>query len=172
LKKGDRIEVVGDIARFLTSKVGVITSDDQRSTSVLKEFSVTLSDGTLGTFFDFQLRIPPNIISRMAFDSVTSGVPSGFRGGAFNRQVRFVAHNFDLHVSVGPSGQNRILFGQLIWASRITELAIVSLLFGDEVLGTAITDSNGEFRFQEVGAGRVNLEIVVPSTRITSSFVI
>jgi hypothetical protein len=171
-KTGDRVEVVGDIARFLNSKIGLITSDSQRSISVLKEFAVTLADGTRGTFFDFQLRIPPCITARMAFDSITAGMATGMRGGGFNRQLRFVAQNFDLHISVAASGQNRNMLGQLIWGSKTSEGAVISLLVDDEVIGTTTTDKNGEFRLRDVPAGPVNLEVLVPSGRITSPLVV
>jgi len=168
-KVGDRVEIVGDIARYYKSKIGLITEAEQRSVSVIKEFAVKLADGARGTFFDFQLAIPPARIARNEFDSSSSPNP-GMRGVTSDRQLRFLTSDFDIHLSVTRANDHHLVMGQIDSREKRSQLVLVSLILAGEAHATTTTNLEGEFRLHDVPSGDITIEMFMPAERILSSF--
>src|SRR5216683_3309106 len=99
-KIGDRVQLVGDIARFYACIVGTIIQGRGYPASVLNQYTVRLADGTVATFFDFQLQIPPAVTAHIIFDSSVASRGRGTRGTGTVRQVRLLARNIDIHLRI------------------------------------------------------------------------
>ena len=65
-KLGDRVQLVGDIARFYACIVGVVVKGGTYPSAILNQYTVRLADGTVAAFFDFQLEIPPAGMAQIA----------------------------------------------------------------------------------------------------------
>src|SRR2546422_3142665 len=79
-KIGDRVQLSGDIARFYSCTVGVVTDGGDYPASVLNQYKVRLAEGAEGTFFDFQLETPPLITAHVIFESADTPQTKGHRG--------------------------------------------------------------------------------------------
>jgi hypothetical protein len=169
-KTGDHVEIVGDIAAFCDSKIGIITAAPSRAISVIKEFTIQLADGALRNFYDFQLRRPPVTAAQLVFDSASSGAPAGMRGASQDRHLRFVDQDVDIHVRTVIRGEYQTIIGQLFVVRKSLVHAMASLMFEGRNREMAIIDHSGEFRFDEVPLGNVSIEFLVPSRRILTAF--
>ncbi|MBI4473274.1 MAG: hypothetical protein HY646_11445 [Acidobacteria bacterium] len=169
-KVDDRVLVIGEIARYYKSRVGIITSAEQGAVSVLKEFTVRLADGRQGIFFDFQLQIPSAATARLELDTYATPQLEGVRGIGHDRLLRFITPHLDIHISVHESGSTRTILGQIISAAHANELALVSLLQLGQLRSTTTPTGAGEFRFDDVPGGHVTIEVFLPYARVLSSF--
>ncbi len=164
---GDRVEVIGTIAKYYVSTIGIVTALGQSQVPVMKDFHVELTDGTLARFFDFQLRVPPPTMAGLLFDNWRSPSLSGLRGAAEDRHLLFVMCDFDIHLKLGRSDEKKTVLGQVTPVPRIS---LVSLLIGQQQKETTTTDLTGAFKLPEIGWGDVAVEIFVPGQRIICEF--
>ena len=167
---GDRVQVVGDIARFYACPVGIIVQGESDTASVLNQHTVRLADGTAATFFDFQLQTPPAVTAHLIFDSSTAPKGAGARGTA-GRQLRLLARNVDIHLRISDSPKKTII-GQITTGATAVQNALVTLLIGDQIRNTTSTDAVGEFTLSDVASGEVKIEIVIPSRKILASLTV
>ncbi len=167
LEIGDRVEIVGEIAGQFRSKIGVVTTT--REVSPRRKFTVRLADGTESDFWDFQLQIPPIIFADMIVDTDVSLVP-GLGGSTFTHQMRFISREFDIHLNLTESGNEKSLYGQLTANGIAPESSLITLQFQGEQCVTTATDSCGVFEVHQVPSGNAVLEILVPSRRIVVTF--
>ena len=167
---GDRVQVVGDIARFYACPVGIIVQGESDTASVLNQHTVRLADGTAATFFDFQLQTPPAVTAHLIFDSSTAPKGAGTRGAAV-RQLRLLARNVDIHLRISDSPK-RTVVGQITTGATVVRYALVTLLIGGQAVETASTDEAGEFILRDVASGEVTIEIVIPSRKILASLTV
>jgi hypothetical protein len=165
---GDRVQLVGDIARFYTCIVGVIISNDDYPASVLNQYKVRLANGTEGLFFDFQLHTPPVNIARVIFDSLLTPKSSGTRGEGSGRHVHLVGRDIDIHFKI-TGITYKTLLGQVTAGTAVIRQALVTLVVQNEVVATATTDDSGEFTLRDVLTGDVSVEVFVPTRRILAS---
>ena len=165
---GDRVEVMTDIANRYHSSIGIITDADQHAVSQLKEFAVRLADGTETTFSGFQLKVPPTITATRILDEPVSRSLRRM-GGRADRHLLFTADEYEVHLKVVSCEKNRELLGQLSSGTTIWQHALVTLLVRDKPHKTMITDKFGEFIFQQVPHGNVDLEFVLPSRRVVAT---
>jgi len=167
---GDRVEVIGDIARYYSSTVGIITGIERGVTSLFNKHTLRLADGTVGTFLPFQIQIPPATTARLVFDSSASWQPAGLRGATQPRHLRFTAQQFDIHLKVLESETGIAIVGQ-IFSEKPERIrpALLTLLVEGKPDRTASTDPIGEFKLDAIPPGEVELEIVVPAHRIFAS---
>ena len=164
---GDRVEVIGDIARYYRSTVGTITGKEQGITSLFNKFTLRLADGTVGTFLPFQIQIPPATTARLVFDNAASWQPAGLRGAAQPRHLRFTAQQFDIHLKILGSETSKAIVGQIFRGqSEWIEPALVTLLVDGKAEQTTTTDAIGEFKLDRIQAGEIGLEIFVAAHRI------
>jgi hypothetical protein len=168
LSIGDRVELIRDLEHRYHSRIGIITAADEHSVPVLKEFAVKLADGTEAHFSGFQLKVPPATDARRVIDGAVYSA-TGMRGAMQGRHLVFGADDFDLHLKVVQSQKHKKVIGQLS-SRNIPDPALVTLLVRGNPRQTATTDGFGEFMFQEVPAGNVSIEILVPSRRILATF--
>jgi hypothetical protein len=66
---GDRVQVIGDIARFYKCVVGAVIADERDAVSEMNQYKVRLADGSESDFFDFQLQSPAVMTGRLIEDS-------------------------------------------------------------------------------------------------------
>ena len=169
---GDRVEIVGEIASEFQSKMGLITAVQGTVVSGEK-FTVRLADGTEAVFRNSQLRVPPVLFADMIFDTKVSPVPFGVRGGPepSKRHMRFVSRQFDIHVKLAGTKEDRHLLGQINANEDAQQPFLITLLFDDKpFVSTTTTDILGEFDFDGVPSGNAILEGLVPSFRIVARF--
>ena len=164
-KIGDRVELVGDIARFYKCIVGVIAKVGADTGAILNQYTVLLADGTITSFFDFQLQTLPAVVAHVVFDSAISAKSAGIRGTSAVRQVRLLARDVHIHLRVSGSGTKTIV-GQVAGATTRLRQGLVFLLDGDEILDSTSSEPSGEFTLHEVPAGQMTFEIFIPSRRI------
>ncbi len=170
LNIGDRVELINDIGQRYHSRIGVITAADQHNVPVLKEFVVKLADGGEEFFSGFQLKKPAATLARRLRDSEVSPFMSGMRGGPGDRHMIFGADDFDLHLKVVPTATHKKVLGQLSSRTTVWDFALVTLLVDGNPRETATTDNFGEFILQEVPAGHVSIEVLVPSHCMVATF--
>jgi len=167
---GDRVEVIGDIARYYRSTVGIVTAVEQSVTSLFNKFTLRLADGTIGRFLPFQIHIPPATTARLVFDNADSWQPAGVRGAAQARHLRFTAAQFDIHLKILASDASKAIVGQIFRAqSEWIEPALVTLLVEGKSQQTTATDAIGEFKLDGIPSGEIQLEIFVAAHRILAS---
>jgi hypothetical protein len=167
-KVGDRVQLVGDIARFYACIVGVIVKGGVYPAAVLNQYNVRLADGTVAAFFDFQLQTPPDATAHVIFDSSLASKSSGTRGASAVRQVRFLARDVDIHLKISGSGKKTVV-GQVSVGATAVRNGLVTLLAGDETVDSAVSDDSGEFTLRDVAAGKITMEIFIPSRRIIAT---
>ena len=165
---GDRVQLMGDIARFYTSVVGVIVTGDAYPASVLNQFTVRLADGTVATFFDFQLQSPPAVTAHVILDTSTAPKATGTRGAAPVRQMRLLARDVDIHLRISGTTTKTIV-GQVLAGPTPMRGALVTLILGNEVLQSTVTDESGEFTLRDATPQSVVLEVLIPGRRIQAA---
>ncbi len=170
-KIGDRVQLVGDIARFYAFVVGVVVQGEADPASVLNQYAVRLADGTVAAFFDFQLQTPPATVAQIIFDSAVSPKGAGSRPSSAVRQVRLLARDIDILLQISGSGTKTIL-GRVAAGAMTIPKAVVTLLAGDQATRTITSDNTGEFTLRDVVGNKVAMEILVPSRRIIVSLTI
>jgi hypothetical protein len=168
---GDRVQVVGDIARFYSCIVGVVISNADDPASVLNQHRVRLADDVVALFFDFQLYIPPSTSARVIFDSLVTTNSAGTRGETAGRHVHLAGRDIDIHLKIQGSTPKAIL-GQITAGANVMRKALVTLLVQDEVTETIATDESGEFALRDVSSGSVSIEIFVPARRVLASLTV
>jgi len=161
---GDRVQLVGDIARFYHCTVGVIIDGVNYPASVLNQYRVRLADEVEGTFFDFQLESLSQIIARVIFDSADTPKSKGHRGSVPERHIRLLGRDVDIHLKIATT-PHRTIIGQVLAGTQPVAKALVTLLVQNEIANTTITDDLGEFRWPGL-AGEVGIEIFTPGRRI------
>lgn len=114
-------------------------------------------------------KLHSNTAARIIFDSSVSPLPSGFRGIVQDRHLLFIDQDFDIHMKIAAAGRHQEIHGQVIPRAPTEESCLVMLLIQEELKETTKTDRFGEFSFQEVPAGDVAVEILVPSRRLPRS---
>jgi hypothetical protein len=169
-KIGDRVQLVGDIAAFYACIVGTIIQGGGYPSSVLNQYTVRLADGTVATFFDFQLQTPQAVTANIIFDSSVASRGRGTRGAGAVRQVRLLARNVDIHLRISGSARKTIV-GE-VTAGAPVRTALVTLLTGDQTVDTTFTDDSGEFTLGDVVPGEVTIEILLPLRRILASLTV
>ena len=161
----DRVQLIGDIARFYSCIVGLVTDGGNYPASVLNQYKVRLADGIEGTFFDFQLETPALITARVIFDSTDTPRAKGQRGSSPERHIRLLGRDVDIHMKIMATPP-RTIVGQVTAGIRPVAKAQIALMVQNEIANTTITDDLGEFTLRGVPAGKVGIEIFLPSRRI------
>jgi len=161
---GDRVQLIGDIARFYHCTVGIISDGGNYPASVLNQYRVRLADEVEGTFFDFQIDSPSQIMARVIFDSAETSKPMGQRGSTQERHARFLGRDVDIHLKIGITPP-RTIIGQVVAGPNPVAKALVTLLVQGQIANTTTTDDLGEFTLRGL-AGEVGIEIFLPGRRI------
>jgi len=170
-KLGDRVQLVGDIARFYACIVGVVVKGGTYPSAILNQYTVRLADGTVAVFFDFQLETPPATIAQIIFDSAASQKPSGTRGAAAARNMRLLARGIDIHLKIS-GGAKKTIAGQVTTGPSAMRNALVTVFPGDQTVDSASTDDSGEFTLSDVPPGDITIEVLIPSRRIVASITV
>jgi hypothetical protein len=108
------------------------------------------------------------VIASVVFDSFSQPALAGARGASSARQILLSAEDVDVHVRVSARGTERRIAGQILSRNKSANLVGVRLhlLEGGKRVGTAAADKFGEFEFEEVTDGPLDLEIEIPHLRI------
>jgi len=167
----DRVQLVGDIARFYACTVGVVMAGGSYPASVFNQYTVRLADGTEGVFFDFQLETPPLVTARLLFDNVVDHKRAGARDLTPGRNVRFVGAGIDIHLKMTGSGK-RTVVGEVTSGSTAIRKAMVTLLVENQPIQTTATNDMSQFTLREVSPGGIGIEVFLPGRRVLASVTI
>jgi len=170
-KLGDRVQLVGDIARYYACLVGAVVKEGTYPSAVLNQYTVRLADGTVAAFFDFQLETPPARAAQIIFDSAAPHKTSGTRGAAPGRNVRLLAQGIDIHLKIS-GGTKKTIAGQVIAGRSAMQNALVTVFLGDQTVCSTSTDDTGEFTLSDVPAGDIKIEVLIPSRRIVATITV
>jgi hypothetical protein len=166
-KIGDEVEVIGEMASRVRSRIGVIKGIGHWHSQ--KNFTVALVDGTESVFLEPQLRIPPVMFADKILDTDISPTPRGLRGSTSGRHMRFVCREFDVYLKLIASARERRLLGQLLANELAPEISLVTLVVNRERYASSVTDPTGQFKFDKVPSKRAVLEILVSTRRIVAA---
>jgi len=169
-KLGDRVQLVGDIARFYACIVGVVVKGGTYPSAILNQYTVRLADGTVAVFFDFQLETPPAGTAQIIFDSAASKT-SGTRGAATARNMRLLGRGIDIHLKIS-GGTKKTIAGQVTAGTSVMRNALVSVVLGDQTVDSTSTDDTGEFTLGDVPPGDITIEVLMPSRRIVAAITV
>jgi hypothetical protein len=164
----DRVQLVGDIARFYACIVGVVTAGGSYPASVLNQYTVRLADGIEGVFFDFQLETPPLVTARLLFDNLVERKKTGVRDLGPGRNIRFVGAGIDINLRMTGSGK-RTVVGEITSGSTAIRKAIVTLLVENQSIQTTATNDMSQFTLRDVSPGGIGIEVCLPGRRILAS---
>jgi hypothetical protein len=170
-KTGDRVQLVGDIARFYACIVGVVVKGGTYPAAVLNQYTVRLADGTVAAFFDFQLETPPAHAAQTIFDSAASHKTSGTRGTVTGRNMRLLSRGVDIHLKIS-GGTKKTIAGQVTAVTGAMRNALVTVFVGDQTVDSTSTDDTGEFTLSDLPTGDITLEVLIPSRRIVASITV
>jgi hypothetical protein len=159
---GDRVQVIGDIARFYKCVVGAVIADERDAVSEMNQYKVRLADGSESDFFDFQLQSPAVMTGRLIEDSGQT---------AAGRELRFSARNIYIHLEIKGSAEKSVV-GVVKIGSTVLPNALVTAWNPDRISAPAVSNNDGEFTFQDVAPGEIRIEVFVPTSRILVSLVV
>jgi hypothetical protein len=167
-KPGDRVQLIGDIAHFYKCVIGVVLDSEENPSSILKTYLVRLADQTVNMFFDFQLNIPPAIAAQVVFDSQRPTKQLASRGTIDARHIVAAAGEVEVHIRIAGTAGVWSIIGQAT-VGKVTSTAIGTLLVDQQVMASEPADADGEFKFRDVPASPIALEIFVPGRRIVAA---
>jgi hypothetical protein len=164
---GDRVQLIGDISRFYKCVIGVVLDADGSSSAIPKTYLVRLADKTVDMFSDFQLQTPPLVSAEVLFDSRRPDNQSATRGTVDARHIVAAAGEVEVHVRIAGTSVWSII-GQAS-VGRIATNAIGTLLVDERIMASEPANAEGEFRFRDVPASPITLEVFVPGQRIAAA---
>src|SRR5581483_11400059 len=107
-------------------------------------------------------KTPPALNAHMLLDSSLISDASDDHATP-DRHLLFTGPDLDIHLKVTEADRHRGICGQVITHQRTQQSATIVL--GGDVPRKIETGTFGEFNFEEVPAGNVFLEILLPSRR-------
>jgi voltage-gated potassium channel Kch len=170
-KHGERVQLVGDIARFYACMVGVVVKGSTYPSAILNQYTVRLADGTVAAFFDFQLETPAAMSAQIIFDSAKPHKTAGTRGAATARNLRLIARGIDIHLKIS-GGAKKTIAGQVIAGPSAMRNALVTVSVLDQTVDSASTDDSGEFTVGDIPPGDITIEVLIPSRRIVAAITV
>jgi hypothetical protein len=111
------------------------------------------------------------ILASLVFDSFTQPAFAGARGQSNTRQVLMRAEDFDIHVRIWATNENRQVLGQIQprGTNTFIDTARLHLLQDGERVSSASVNELGEFHFESVPAGLLSLQIDLPHLTVIGS---
>ena len=117
-----------------------------------------------------QRRALREVIASIVFDSFAQPALAGARGASAARQLLLTAEDIDIHLRVWTLGTERRIAGQVLSRDKSADLEGTRLHLLNEGRRVGTTEANrfGEFEFDEVVEGVLDIEIELPHVRISS----
>jgi hypothetical protein len=113
------------------------------------------------------------IVAKIVFDSFRDPAISGFRGSCPEPVRRFILRDeeYDIHIRIWGDDDHRQIHGQLLPRSGtgFAQPAQCHLLRGGARFQSTSTNETGEFHFEDVPAGDLNLQVDLPGLTIVGS---
>ena len=111
------------------------------------------------------------ILASLVFDSFTQPAFAGARGHAATRQVLMRADEFDIHVRIWATNEDRQMLGQIQprGTNTFIDTARLHLLQNGERVSSASVNELGEFHFDSVPSGVLSLQIDLPHLTVIGS---
>ena len=111
------------------------------------------------------------LLASVVFDSFAQPALAGARGALSTRQLLLSAEEIDVHLRVWAQGAERRIAGQVLSRSKTTDIGgtRLHLLSEGKRISSVEADKFGEFEFEEVTDGPLELEIELPHLRITGA---
>lgn len=96
-----------------------------------------------------------------------------FNNKADSHHIVFRAEDVDIHLKIG-AGKPRVIVGQMLQRreNRFLIGVPIGLSQGGEPIEGAITDSLGEFRFENVPSGALRIHADLPVSRLFGDFTV
>jgi hypothetical protein len=159
------VQCAEQMERFRTLRMSLKRAHLQNAPEFLLQSAVELFQPPAQTEQRSGVR---QIIASLFFDSYAQAAPAGARGETATRQVVFRAEEFDIHVRIWESGQNRELLGQIQSraSSEFVKQARLHLLRDGDRVSSAPSNDLGEFRFSFVPSGSLSLQIDLPNLTV------
>lgn len=174
---GDRVLIVRKFSQSYPGNAGVVVGIRQDAIrSILDEYTIEFSDGTKDDFFAFQLLEDgsgyPTIAAALALDT-PGGIASKHRQVA-TRQVILRTQHIDIDLRLRDYMTNVYIVGQILerGTDRFLSGVQVSLIRDGAPIDSTTTTGFGEFRFNKVPKGSLNIEVLLreASSRILGDF--
>src|SRR5262245_28096329 len=111
------------------------------------------------------------VLATLVFDSFAQPAFAGARGQTGTRQVVMRAEEFDIHVRIWATNENRQVLGQIQprGTSTFIDAARLHLLQNGERVSSASVNELGEFQFDFVPSGLLSLQIDLPHLTVIGS---
>jgi len=111
------------------------------------------------------------ILASLVFDSFTQPAFAGARGETAARQLVLRADEFDIHIRISSTTQNRELMGQIQprGTNTFVNSARLHLVRDGERIDSAEANEMGEFQFRFVPYGSLNLQIDLPHLTVVGA---
>jgi hypothetical protein len=124
-----------------------------------------------------KLREMRQVLASLIFDSFTQPALAGARGtssAGSARQLVLRAEEFDIHLRIWGSAEQRRITGQVLprGESSFVGGANLHLMRDGERCGSASVDNFGEFEFPFVPEGTLNLQVDLPHLTIVGALIL
>ncbi len=111
------------------------------------------------------------VLALVTFDNFAQPALAGARGTANTRQVVLRAEGFDIHIRISGESERRRMTGQVLAVGEATFVngAMMHLVRDGIRIESTSVDSLGEFEFQELPEGPLNLQLDLPHLTIVGA---
>ena len=176
---GDRVLIIPRYAHLYPTNIGVIIGVDlDPRRGILNEYVVRFTDGATASLFEFQLQ--RNVshyqtsIAALAFDTSTQTPVVPFRGTSPDRHLLLRTAELDIDMKIYWIKSHASIIGQILERLTTDFIADAEVLLMNRSLPGSVTntDSQGVFMFTGVGAGLLEIQILLhgKALRIFGSF--
>jgi hypothetical protein len=124
-----------------------------------------------------RLREMRQVLAALVFDSFNQPALAGARGTTLAgsaRQIVLRAEEFDIHVRIWGTAEQRHISGQVLARGESSFIggANLHLMRDGERCGSASVDNFGEFEFPSVPEGMLNLQVDLPHLTIVGALIV
>src|SRR5262249_156031 len=113
------------------------------------------------------------VVARIVFDSFRYPAITGFRGSSPEPARRFILRDeeYDIHIKIWGDDDKKEVHGQVLPRSgtQFPQPAQCHLLRKGSRFQSTTTTETGEFHFQDIPAGDLNLQVDLPGLTIVGS---
>ena len=165
---GDRVLIIPRYAHLYPSNAGVIADVDlDPRRGILNEYVVKFPDGSTSNLFEFQLQRDVShyqtAIAALAFDTSVQSPLVPFRGTAPDRHLLLRTAEFDIDMKIYWIKSHASIIGQILERLTTDFIADAEVMLTNRNMpgSRTTTDSQGVFMFTGVGAGLLEIQILL-----------
>jgi len=165
---GDRVLIILRYAHLYPSNIGEIVDVDlDPRRGILNEYVIRFADGSTASLFEFQLQRDVShyqtSIAALAFDSSVQSPVVPFRGTTPDRHLLLRTAELDIDMKIYWIKSQASIIGQILERQTTDFIADAEVMLMNRSLPgtTTTTDSQGVFMFTGVGAGLLEIQILL-----------